>query len=108
MEGLGEAIGSRLAAMQRELFEAALAFRQANTRVAADWRTFERTMTEQAGFVVSGWCGGSGCEREIQAETGATLRVLPFDGELDGLDASDSCVRCGRAAIQSAVFARAY
>lgn len=108
LDGLGAAVRSRVERLQRTLLERARAFRDANAHVATDWPSFARTMREQGGFVVAGWCGGAGCERDVQAETGATLRVLPFDGELEGLEAATSCVRCGAPSTERAVFARAY
>ena len=48
------------------------------------------------------------CEREVQATTGATLRVLPFEGELEELEPPTVCARCGAPASETAVFARAY
>ena len=62
----------------------------------------------QGGFLVTGWCGSAACEREVQATTGATLRVLPFEGELEELEPATACARCGASASETAVFARAY
>ena len=62
----------------------------------------------QGGFLVTGWCGSAACEREVQATTGATLRVLPFEDQLEGLEPPSACARCGTPATETAVFARAY
>jgi prolyl-tRNA synthetase len=108
VEGLAEVLASRLEAIQRELFERALAFQRANTHVAVNWAAFAGLMADEGGFVVAGWCGDPGCEREVHEETGATLRVLPFDGELALPETLSACVRCGAAATETAAFARAY
>ena len=63
----------------------------------------------EGGFLVTGWCGSPTCERDVQAATGATLRVLPFEDELEVPPRPPSaCVRCGTPATETAVFARAY
>jgi prolyl-tRNA synthetase len=108
VEGLGAALVLRLERMQHDLFERALAFQEANTHVVADWSSFEKTTTQEGGLVIASWCGASDCERSIQVETGATLRVMPSADEAHQLGASWPCVRCGADATENAVFARAY
>ena len=72
------------------------------------WADFEAVQAAEGGFLVAGWCGSAACEREVQARTGATLRVLPFEDQLDGIDRPAACVRCDARATETAVFARAY
>ena len=44
----------------------------------------------------------------MQAETQATLRVIPFPGQLPEADEPGACIRCGNASEQRVVFAKAY
>jgi prolyl-tRNA synthetase len=79
-----------------------------HTRAARSWDGLVGAFDDGGGFVVSGWCGSADCERAVRDATGATLRVLPFPGEIAKEDASGGCVRCDRRPAELAVFARAY
>lgn len=58
----------------------------------------------RGGFARAGWCGDEKCELAIKEETGADIRVIPF--EQDGMP--DKCVYCGKQAKKAAMFGRAY
>ena len=51
-------------------------------------------------------CGKPTCEDEIKAETTATPRCVPLDGEPE----TGACVRCGEASAygKRVIFGRAY
>jgi prolyl-tRNA synthetase len=100
-------IAARLERMQARLLERATAFQRANTHRVSGWEELIAVSAE-GGFLVAGWCGSASCEREVQAATGATLRVLPFEDQLEGMGSPTACVRCGAPAAETAVFARAY
>ena len=108
LDGLGLELGGRLEVFQRALYERADRFRRENTHVVDTWQDFARVAGEQGGFLLAGWCGSAECEAQVQAETQATLRVIPFHGELPEADESGSCVRCGGGSEQRVVFAKAY
>lgn len=73
-------IPERLAAIQRELFEAALRRRDASShRGVEDYERFRAIIEGNGGFVYAGWCGSDECEARVKEETKATVRVLPFD-----------------------------
>ncbi|HEU5357939.1 MAG TPA: proline--tRNA ligase [Gemmatimonadales bacterium] len=95
--------------MQKDLFEAARARREANSVRGATKAQLLETMSGEGGggFVYAGWCGDAKCEAEIKAETKATIRVLP-DEEFRSPVAPATCVWCGRAATAEAVWAKAY
>ena len=50
------------------------------------------------------WCGSPECERQVNSETGATIRVIPFDAP----DESGACLVDGRPSERRVLFARAY
>jgi prolyl-tRNA synthetase len=100
-----ERVRALLAEIQQSLFRRALEFRQANTHRVASYEEFQRAIEEPGGFLEAGWCGDAACEAKIKEDTKATIRVLPLDRpNPQGL----SCLRCGKAAAELAVFARAY
>ena len=96
-----------LDAIQESLFQAALRFRDENTRAADSYAAFKDVLENRRGFVKSPWCGSGECEDRIKAETMATIRVIPPDCE-DAAAAGQSCIACGREAKAIAYFARAY
>jgi prolyl-tRNA synthetase len=94
----------RLAAYQRDVFQRAVEFRAANSHEVDDYDTFKATVEEQGGFLFAHWCGDSTCERQINEETGATIRVIPFESS----GGRGTCLVDGRASSQRVLFARAY
>jgi prolyl-tRNA synthetase len=104
LEGAPARLADELAAFQDFLLERATAFRDAHTVTTDQWDDFTKA-------VATGWaralhCGTAECEELIKAETGATARCIPLDGE----PASGRCIRC---ALPSAygkrvIFGRAY
>ena len=62
------------------------------------------TVEERGGFLYAHWCGDSTCERQINEETGATIRVIPFESS----GGPGKCLIDGRPSSQRVLFARAY
>lgn len=92
--------------IQDTLFARAKKFRDDNTFVVDSYDEFkQRTAGEGgAGFLMAHWCGKASCEKAIQEETRATLRVIPFDQTKEqGVCIYDGAVSEGRV-----VFAKAY
>ena len=61
------------------LFQRALDFRAANTHYADTYDEFKAILDKEGGFLMAPWCGDGACEKQISADTGATIRVIPFD-----------------------------
>ena len=76
-EGIAESVEQQLAAIQKALFDRALAFRDAHTFEPKNLEEF-RTAVEQ-GFARSYWCGDAKCEEQIKEATKATLRCIPLE-----------------------------
>lgn len=70
----------------------------------ADYSEFKLIVEERGGFLLSGWCGGLECEVKIKEETGADIRVIPFNQQ----EIPDKCIYCGQQSKKVAMFARAY
>ena len=66
-----------------------------------DWSA---AVYNRALVLVAPWCGSAECEAQIKADTQATIRNMPLDGERP----SSPCVRCGNPARAEAWFAKAY
>jgi prolyl-tRNA synthetase len=104
VDGMASSAASVLDAIQLNMLERALAYRQEHTSSAASWDEFTRILEGRPGFVVSPWCGDEACEAEIKAATQATIRNLPLDAAPGG----GPCVKCGRPSVAVAWFAKAY
>jgi len=102
---LAETVASELDALQRALFDRALAFREANSRVMDDYDAFKAQMeTVVPGFVRAHWCGSAECEAAIQEETKASIRCIPTDRE----EEKGTCIRCGAPSQGRVVMDKAY
>jgi prolyl-tRNA synthetase len=104
MDAVVASVTELLDAIQRNMFERALAYQQEHTSSTTSWDEFIQIMDGRPGFVVAPWCGGDACEADIKASTQATLRNLPLEGAASGAP----CVKCGRPSIADAWFAKAY
>ena len=57
-----------------------------------------------AGFLLAHWCGDAQCEKQIQEEAKATIRVIPFDRPKE----AGRCIRCGEKSDGRVAFGKAY
>lgn len=96
-----------LAAMQRELFERALAFRESRTREIDSLDDFADYFgKEGGGFALAHWCGQDACENSLAEKHKTTIRVIPFESA--GHVEDGSCIHCGSASRQRVVLAQSY
>ena len=56
----------------------------------------------------AGWCGKEECELKVKEETGADIRVIPFNQEELEKEELEKCVFCGSKSEKKVIFARAY
>jgi prolyl-tRNA synthetase len=104
LAALAAEVPTRLEAMQAELLERARRFLADNTSHVASYEEFKSVMGERRGFIVAGWCADAACEARIKADTKATIRVVPTEGEA----VAGSCVRCAKPSPRQVYFAQAY
>jgi prolyl-tRNA synthetase len=90
--------------IQENLFAKAKALLQEKTRSVSTYDEFKKIVCEKGGFLKAAWCGSADCEAKIKEETGATIRVLPFEKE----EPTVGCIYCGQKAKETAYFARSY
>ncbi|MGB8934367.1 MAG: proline--tRNA ligase [Candidatus Nitrosopolaris sp.] len=69
--------------------------------------TFKSILDTKGGFIYTRWCGEQSCETKVKEETGADLRVIPFECE-EEVDLLMNCVYCRKPANKIAIFGRAY
>jgi prolyl-tRNA synthetase len=93
-----------LAKIQESMLARAKAFLNENISRPVAYSEFKSIIEGRGGFVMAGWCGREECESEIKEETGADIRVLPFEQK----DRPAKCIYCGQDSKKAAIFARAY
>jgi len=103
-EELVNTIAGLLKAIQDSLFNKATKFLEDNITAAKTYREFKKVLREKGGFIKSCWCSSTECEEKIKEETGATIRLVPFEKE----QLFSDCVYCGKEAREVVYFARAY
>ncbi len=93
-----------LDAIQRNLFDRALAFREAHTFEVDSYEEMKARLETSPGFYRVFFDGDADDEARIKEETGATVRVIPFDDQ----GASGKCFYTGRPTSRRVIFAKAY
>ncbi|HXI03530.1 MAG TPA: proline--tRNA ligase [Candidatus Saccharimonadales bacterium] len=101
---LESAVTPLLEEIQQDLFDAALARREAATFDVDDYAKFREMIESPGGFLRCPWCGSAECEAKIKEETKATIRCIP----LDAPEEKGACLVCGKDSPRRVVFARAY
>jgi prolyl-tRNA synthetase len=104
LDALAADLPRRLADYQQLLFQRALDFRAENTHLADGYDEFKAILEKEGGFIMAHWCGDAACEKQINADTGASIRVIPFDA----LQEEGACLIDGGKSTQRVLFARAY
>jgi len=89
--------------IQVEMLKKAKEQAQNNTLEIADYLEF-KSKIEKGGFFNSPWCGKLECEEKIKEETGAEIRVIPFNSE----DNTKECIYCKEQSTSIPIFARGY
>jgi prolyl-tRNA synthetase len=78
-DGIGQRVADLLDEIQQSLYDQALERQEANTQTVDDYDTFKEVIDGDGGFVWAHWDGTPETEARIQDETGATIRLIPFD-----------------------------
>jgi prolyl-tRNA synthetase len=103
IEGLVDHIKQLLDEIQANIYQRALAFREANTFRVDTWDEF-KDQIEKGGFLLAHWDGTPETEEKIKDETKATIRCIPLDAPAE----DGECVYSGAPSGGRVIFARAY
>ncbi|MDH5780088.1 MAG: proline--tRNA ligase [Candidatus Bathyarchaeota archaeon] len=103
-EELAGTIEEMLEEIQDNLFNRAKKFLNDNITTVKTYDEFKEVLEKKGGFIKACWCSESACEEKIKEETGATIRLIPFEKE----KVFSNCIFCGKKADQVVFFARAY
>lgn len=96
-------VGKLLDSFQKQLLNKSKKFTQKNTHQVKSFSEFKEIIEKQGGFIEASWCGSNKCEEQIQKETKATIRCVPYRRVKPG-----KCVKCGKKSKIEVIFAKAY
>ncbi|MDE6052113.1 MAG: proline--tRNA ligase, partial [Paramuribaculum sp.] len=103
LEGIAQHVAELLEDIQNNIFEKALKQRESMTRTVETYDEFKEEI-EKGGFILAHWDGTTETEELVKAETKATIRCIPLDG-----DATPGfCMVTGKPSKQRVIFARSY
>ena len=90
--------------IQTNLFLEAKNFQVKNTHNVKNFDEFKSVIENEGGFIKCGWDGTSETESRIKELTKATIRVIPFEQDIDQL----KCIYSNKKAKYEVIFAKAY
>ena len=102
-DGIVETIQNLLKEIQENIYQKALNFRLENTREVNTWEEFKEEI-KKPGFLLCHWDGTPETEEKIKAETKATIRCIPLEGD----KTPGKCIYTGKPSAQRVIFAIAY
>ena len=103
IEGIEDHIEQLLEAIQKNIYQKALDFRAKTTKTVDTYEEF-KVAIEEGGFILAHWDGTPETEEKIKAETKATIRCIPLQGD----KTPGVCMVTGKPSSQRVLFARAY
>lgn len=103
LEGIEDYIEDLLEQIQANIYQKALNYRASATKSVDSYDEF-KVAIEQGGFILAHWDGTPETEERIKAETKATIRCIPLEGD----KTPGVCMVTGKPSAQRVVFARAY
>ena len=104
-EAVAEHIEKLLADIQQNIYNKALAFRDANVRKVDSWDEFKEEI-KKGGFLLCHWDGTTETEERIKEETKATIRCIPVDSYV--CEEEGKCIYSGKPSHRRVIFSIAY
>jgi prolyl-tRNA synthetase len=90
--------------IQTNLYAKAKSALEEKTTIVQNYNDFQEVLKNKGGFIKATWCGNLKCEEKIKEETGATIRLIPFEKE----KTTSNCIYCGKKDAEIVYFARSY
>jgi len=99
---LGYIVEIALEKIQEQMFAAAKKILDERVVRVSEYTQFKKEL-ENGKMIDCSWCGNQTCEDKIKEETGADLRVIPFDNAK-----AETCIYCKNSGTTNALFAKGY
>lgn len=103
LAGIADQVATLLEEIQKNLFDKACALREQKTYVCDSYEDFKERI-ENGGFFLCHWDGTPETEELIKAETKATIRCIPLDGD----ETPGVCMVTGKPSARRVIIARNY
>lgn len=103
LDGIARYVKDLLEDIQNNIYQKALRHRNEMTREVNSYDEF-KVEIEKGGFLLCHWDGTPETEEKIKAETKATIRCIPLDGD----KTPGVCMVTGKPSKQRVIFARNY
>lgn len=103
-EGIAQRVKTLMDEIQDNIYQKAFQFRAENTTKVESYDEFKKVLDEKGGFILAHWDGTTETEELIKAETKATIRCIPRDGD----KTPGKCMVTGKPSAQRVLFAKAY
>ncbi len=104
LEGIDVFVEQLLDAIQTNIYQKALAYRNEHITSVNSWDEFMEVLDNKGGFVAAHWDGTSETEDKIKELSKATIRCIPLDNQQE----TGACILTGKSSVQRVLFARAY
>jgi prolyl-tRNA synthetase len=104
LENIEEKVEALLDAIQDNIFQKALKFREENTTKVDSYDEFKQVLDTKGGFVLAHWDGTPETEERIKEETKATIRCIALNTQPE----EGTCLVTGQPSSRRVYFARAY
>lgn len=104
LEGALEYIQHLLDAIQENIYQKALNFRNENITKVDSYEEFKQVLETKGGFISAHWDGTPEEEEQIKEETKATIRCIPLDAE----EEEGVSLISGKPSKKRVIFAKAY
>jgi prolyl-tRNA synthetase len=99
-----EKVTGLMTEIQEHLFDKAKAFRDNHITKVETFKEFKEVLKAKGGFISAHWDGTEATEKKIKEYTKATIRCIPFEGQVE----EGECVLTGEKSKQRVLFAKAY
>lgn len=103
LDNIENSVADLLEDIQNNLFQKALRHREEMTRTVDTYDEFKKEI-EKGGFILAHWDGTTETEEKVKAETKATIRCIPLEGDTT----PGFCMVTGKPSKQRVIFARNY
>ncbi len=103
LDNIEETVVNLLEEIQQNIFTKALNHREELTSTVDTYDEFKEKI-EEGGFILAHWDGTTETEEKIKAETKATIRCIPLEGD----KTPGKCMVTGKPSAQRVIFARNY
>jgi len=103
LDKVSETLNLELENIQQQMFVNAKKILDERVVRVSEYQQFKEEL-KNGKMIDCSWCGNQTCENKIKEETGADLRVIPFDGT----QKSETCIYCKNSGTTNALFAKGY